>query len=71
VSGPASRILPATENALTEAAALLAQGALVALPTETVYGLAGDATADRAVAAIFAAKPRPNYNPRIAHNPTA
>jgi L-threonylcarbamoyladenylate synthase len=71
VSGSASRILPATENALTEAAALLEQGALVALPTETVYGLAGDATSDRAVAAIFAAKDRPQFNPLIAHYPTA
>jgi L-threonylcarbamoyladenylate synthase len=44
---------------------------LVALPTETVYGLAGDATADRAVAAIFAAKDRPQFNPLIAHYPSA
>ena len=38
-------------------------GALVAFPTETVYGLGGDATNERAVAAIFAAKARPAFNP--------
>ncbi|MBV5323899.1 MAG: L-threonylcarbamoyladenylate synthase, partial [Rhodospirillaceae bacterium] len=40
---------------------------LVAFPTETVYGLGGDATCDRAVAAIFEAKGRPSFNPLIAH----
>jgi L-threonylcarbamoyladenylate synthase len=49
------------------AAALLRSGALVAFPTETVYGLGGDATDDRAVAAIFAAKERPRFNPLIVH----
>ncbi len=44
-------------------------GALVAFPTETVYGLGGDATSDRAVAAIFAAKGRPRFNPLIVHVP--
>ncbi|MGH6882469.1 L-threonylcarbamoyladenylate synthase [Hypericibacter sp.] len=67
MSGPASRILPPTDAAIAEAASLLEAGALVALPTETVYGLAGDATSDRAVAAIFAAKDRPQFNPLIAH----
>ncbi|EPY00537.1 putative translation factor [Magnetospirillum fulvum MGU-K5] len=52
---------------LTEAASLLAQGGLVAFPTETVYGLGGDATSDSAVAAIFAAKGRPSFNPLISH----
>ena len=52
---------------LDRAAALLHQGALVAFPTETVYGLGGDATNDRAVAAIFAAKGRPRFNPLIIH----
>ena len=52
---------------LDRAAALLRQGALVAFPTETVYGLGGDATNDRAVAAIFAAKGRPRFNPLIIH----
>ncbi len=44
-------------------------GALVAFPTETVYGLGGDATNDHAVAAIFAAKGRPHFNPLIVHVP--
>ncbi len=55
-------------NALIErAAALIRAGRLVAFPTETVYGLGADATQDRAVAAIFAAKGRPAFNPLIAH----
>ena len=52
---------------LATAAALLRDGALVAFPTETVYGLGGDATNDHAVAAIFAAKERPHFNPLIVH----
>ena len=48
-----------------EAAARIKQGGLVAFPTETVYGLGGIATSDRAVAAIFAAKGRPRFNPLI------
>ncbi|MGH6977551.1 MAG: L-threonylcarbamoyladenylate synthase, partial [Stellaceae bacterium] len=52
---------------LDRAASLLRDGALVAFPTETVYGLGGDATSDRAVAEIFAAKGRPNFNPLIVH----
>lgn len=50
-----------------EAAAALAAGRLVILPTETVYGLAGDAGNARAVAAIFEAKGRPRFNPLISH----
>ena len=49
------------------AAGQLRQGELVAFPTETVYGLGADATNDRAVAAIFAAKQRPAFNPLISH----
>ena len=49
------------------AAALLREGGLVAFPTETVYGLGADATNGRAVAAIFAAKGRPRFNPLIVH----
>jgi len=49
------------------AAALLRAGALVALPTETVYGLGADARDGRAVAAVFAAKGRPHFNPLICH----
>jgi L-threonylcarbamoyladenylate synthase len=52
---------------LNEAAQLLRAGKVVAFPTETVYGLGGDATNDRAVAAIFAAKGRPRFNPLIVH----
>ena len=51
------------------ALALLRAGAPVALPTETVYGLAADATNGTAVAAIFAAKGRPRFNPLICHVP--
>jgi L-threonylcarbamoyladenylate synthase len=56
-----------TRQALKQAVALLRRGRLVAFPTETVYGLGGDATSDRAVAAIYAAKRRPQHNPLIVH----
>jgi L-threonylcarbamoyladenylate synthase len=49
------------------ATTLLAQGGLVALPTETVYGLAADAADDEAVARLYAAKGRPRFNPLIVH----
>lgn len=49
------------------AARALADGQIVALPTETVYGLAADATNGAAVARIFAAKGRPRFNPLICH----
>jgi L-threonylcarbamoyladenylate synthase len=62
-------ILPAAVAAIARAAALLREGRLVAFPTETVYGLGGDATNDRAVAAIFEAKARPRFNPLIVHVP--
>ena len=52
---------------ITQAAKLLQDGGLVAFPTETVYGLGGDATNERAVAAIFDAKGRPQFNPLISH----
>ncbi len=52
---------------IAAAARLLQRGELVAFPTETVYGLGGDATNGRAVAAIFAAKGRPRFNPLISH----
>ncbi|HYC12732.1 MAG TPA: Sua5/YciO/YrdC/YwlC family protein, partial [Stellaceae bacterium] len=48
---------------VSDAARLLRAGELVAFPTETVYGLGADATNDRAVAEIFAAKGRPRFNP--------
>ncbi len=52
---------------LARAAEILTQGGLVSFPTETVYGLGADARNDRAVAAIFAAKGRPSFNPLIVH----
>ncbi|WP_372617978.1 L-threonylcarbamoyladenylate synthase [Falsiroseomonas sp.] len=52
---------------VAEAAALLRAGELVAFPTETVYGLGADARDGRAVAAVFAAKGRPQFNPLICH----
>ncbi len=52
---------------IERAAAVLQHGGLVAFPTETVYGLGADATDDRAVAAVFAAKDRPRFNPMIVH----
>jgi L-threonylcarbamoyladenylate synthase len=52
---------------IARAAEALRCGLLVAFPTETVYGLGGDATDDRAVAAIYAAKRRPRINPLIVH----
>lgn len=62
----AKRLQP-TLGEIGEAARALRAGKLVAFPTETVYGLGGDATNDRAVAAIFAAKGRPSFNPLIVH----
>ena len=56
-----------SDEAIAEAARLLGRGALVAFPTETVYGLGADARNDRAVAAIFAIKGRPRINPLIVH----
>lgn len=55
------------KDALAPALALLAAGEVVALPTETVYGLAGDATNGEGVARIFEAKGRPRFNPLIVH----
>jgi L-threonylcarbamoyladenylate synthase len=60
-------IRPAGTDTIAEAARLLARGQLVAFPTETVYGLGADATNGEAVAAIFAAKGRPRFNPLIVH----
>lgn len=63
--------LVADAAGVAEAARILAGGGLVAIPTETVYGLAADATNARAVAGIYAAKSRPAFNPLIAHLPGA
>lgn len=65
----ATPILEPDAAGLAAAAERLRAGALVGFPTETVYGLGADATDDRAVAAIFAAKDRPRFNPLIVHLP--
>src|ERR1700694_4503926 len=57
----------ASNRSIAEAAGLLRDGGLVAFPTETVYGLGADASNGRAVAAIYAAKGRPSFNPLIVH----
>ncbi len=62
-----TKLLRAGAAAITEAADILRHGGLVAFPTETVYGLGADATNGKAVAAIFAAKGRPQFNPLIVH----
>ncbi len=63
----APRVETITEASLQEAARLIQAGELVAFPTETVYGLGADATNDHAVARIFEAKGRPQFNPLIVH----
>jgi len=62
-----THVLLPDPKGLARGAAILHAGGLVALPTETVYGLAADATNDRAVASIFEAKGRPRFNPLIVH----
>lgn len=64
-----TRTLAPDDAGIAEAARFLAAGALVAFPTETVYGLGGDARNDRAVAGIYEAKGRPSFNPLIVHLP--
>ncbi|MEM9578493.1 MAG: L-threonylcarbamoyladenylate synthase [Pseudomonadota bacterium] len=68
---PAPRILQPSMEGIARAAALLGDGALVAFPTETVYGLGADARMGEAVAAIYEAKGRPAFNPLIVHVPDA
>jgi L-threonylcarbamoyladenylate synthase len=65
----AASISPTHPRAIASAAELLKAGRLVAFPTETVYGLGGDAANEHAVAEIFAAKGRPRFNPLIVHLP--
>ena len=62
-----TRLAAASPGSIAAAATCLRAGGLVAMPTETVYGLAADATSDAAVAAIYVAKERPAINPLIAH----
>ncbi|MEN7343226.1 MAG: L-threonylcarbamoyladenylate synthase [Pseudomonadota bacterium] len=59
--------LTVKENDLERALQILQEGGLVGMPTETVYGLAADATDARSIAHIYAAKSRPQFNPLIAH----
>lgn len=62
-----TRVIPFTAEAIDEAARLIAAGEPVAIATETVYGLAADATNAEAVARIYEAKGRPSFNPLIVH----
>lgn len=62
-----TEILASNDSDLITATNFLANGRLVAFPTETVYGLGADATNNVAVAHVFAAKGRPNFNPLIVH----
>jgi len=64
-----TRILPFSNEAVTEAARLILDGEPVAVATETVYGLAADATNAAAVTRIYEAKGRPSFNPLIVHVP--
>lgn len=62
-----TKVLPYGPEAIAAAARLIRSGQPVAIPTETVYGLAADATAGEAVARIYEAKGRPSFNPLIVH----
>jgi L-threonylcarbamoyladenylate synthase len=62
-----TQVLPSGEAAVAAAALWLAEGGLVAFPTETVYGLGADAADPAAIARLYAAKGRPSFNPLIAH----
>src|SRR3954468_7977413 len=62
-----TRVLPFGDDSIAEAARLILAGEPVAIPTETVYGLAADATSAEAVARIYQAKGRPSFNPLIVH----
>lgn len=62
-------VLPFGEEAIAEGARLIRRGLPVAVPTETVYGLAADATDGSAVARVYEAKGRPAFNPLIVHIP--
>lgn len=64
-----TRVLPFTDESIAEAARLVLAGKPVGVPTETVYGLAADATNAGAVALIYEAKGRPSFNPLIVHVP--
>ena len=67
MSAQNTRVMPYGPEAIAEAARLIRAGEPVAMPTETVYGLAADATNGEAVARVYAAKGRPGFNPLIVH----
>ncbi|MCV6601908.1 MAG: L-threonylcarbamoyladenylate synthase [Cohaesibacter sp.] len=67
---PSTGALQAPVDGFAQAVETLGDGGLVAVPTETVYGLAADACNGAAVAGIFAAKNRPSFNPLISHVPS-
>ncbi len=67
MSPPDTETVAYDDAAISRAAALVLGGQPVAVPTETVYGLAADATNPQAVARIYAAKGRPSFNPLIVH----
>jgi L-threonylcarbamoyladenylate synthase len=70
MGGPAdTHVISLSDDAIAEAARFVLAGQPVAVPTETVYGLAADATNADAVARIYAAKGRPSFNPLIVHVP--
>ena len=62
-----TQVLTDNQNDVIKAASILSSGGLIAFPTETVYGLGADARNGRAVASVYAAKGRPNFNPLIVH----
>src|SRR5687767_12360882 len=64
-----TRVVPFSDDAMLEAAELIRSGEPVAIATETVYGLAADATNAAAVARVYEAKGRPSFNPLIVHVP--
>jgi L-threonylcarbamoyladenylate synthase len=68
-SEPMTRIINADQAAVEAAARCLAQGGLLAFPTETVYGLGADACNGQAIARLYEAKGRPAFNPLICHVP--
>ena len=67
MSPPDTEVLPFDDTGIVRAAELILAGQPVAVPTETVYGLAADATDAQAVARIYEAKGRPSFNPLIVH----
>src|SRR6476620_9254614 len=62
-----TRVLPFSDETIADAARLILAGEPVAVPTETVYGLAADASNAEAIARIYEAKGRPSFNPLIVH----